>query len=247
MGLLNMFDKLDDIIYEPIKLLTDWAREPIERKKRRDERQTEADRDERRAKHEAEAEIRKSELKIRGETEVVRILADIEEMKKDREFARMKQVSAAIMKYQRHLTRLNVEAAYSIGSMQLDLKARAQTLVLEKTQRYKELQDEAYQVAMRDIARLEDELGQEHPAYTMMLGHIDGRLSQIIETAGKFLDELNNDIRLINGSIQLLTENGQEFIQRHLSQFHQLRFTESTLQELGSGAPARKSLPRPDR
>ena len=29
MAFFDMFDKLDDIIYEPIKLITDWAREPL--------------------------------------------------------------------------------------------------------------------------------------------------------------------------------------------------------------------------
>ena len=35
MNVLNLFDKIDDIIYEPIKLMTDWAREPLKERENR--------------------------------------------------------------------------------------------------------------------------------------------------------------------------------------------------------------------
>ena len=69
---MNILDKLDDIIYEPIKLMTDWAREPLRRSehKRTVEKQT--------ALIEKEAEMRFAEkmldadLDIKRKTEVER-------------------------------------------------------------------------------------------------------------------------------------------------------------------------------
>lgn len=31
MGLLGMFDKLDDIVYAPVKTVTNWLEEPLRR------------------------------------------------------------------------------------------------------------------------------------------------------------------------------------------------------------------------
>ena len=49
---------------------------------------------------------------------------------------------------------------------------------------------------------------------------MDTRLANIVNTAQNFLIELNNDIAVLNKSINFLTERGQSFIEDHLGQFH---------------------------
>lgn len=231
MGMLDMIDKLDDIIYEPIKLITDWAREPL--KSREHRRSIEAN--ERKIKAESEAKIKEAsyvaniedqhkkvdaELEIKKKTEVQRILAEIEEMKKDKDFERMKAVSEAIMQYQQHLTRLNVNAINAIGHMQLELREKAQNLVYDKTMKYKQLQDGAHSQAFEEIQRIEKDFSGNEVAKNILYKSVDTRLANIITTAQNFLIELNNDIALLNKSINLLTERGQSFIEDHLGQFH---------------------------
>lgn len=231
MAFIDMFDKLDDIIYEPIKLMTDWAREPLKGREHR--RQMERDQHTIQAESEAKmkevsqsANIKKdqqtldTDLEIKRKTEVRRIMAEIDELRKDKDFQRMKAVSDAIMQYQEHLTRLNVNAISAIGSMQLDLRGKAQNLVYEKTIKYKELQDGAHSQAFDEIMKIEKEFSGNEAAKVILYKSVDIRLANIISTAQNFLLELNNDIAVLNKSINLLTERGQTFIQEHLVQFH---------------------------
>jgi hypothetical protein len=226
-----MFDKLDDIIYEPIKLMTDWAREPLKGREHKRELEsqknamfTESEVKMREATHSANLDMSQkkldAELEIKKKTEVQRILAEIDEIRKDKEFERMKAVSDAIMEYQEHLTRLNVNAISAIGSMQLDLREKAQNLVYDKTVKYKELQTSAHNQAVEEILRIEKDFSDNEIAKTILLRSVDIRLANIISTAQNFLIELNNDIAVLNKSINLLTERGQTFIEEHLGHFH---------------------------
>lgn len=79
-----MFDKLDDIIYEPIKMLTDWAREPL--KGREHQRKIENDKlendfitENEKIKHINQIEASKlaAELSIKTETEKAKIFSEI--------------------------------------------------------------------------------------------------------------------------------------------------------------------------
>lgn len=231
MGMLDFVQKLGDIVMEPIRVISDYAREPLRGSQHRREMErevhaanTDSDIKLRESSHAAgiEAERRKleAELEIKRKTEIHRILTEIDELKKDKEFARMKAVSDAIMQYQEHLTRLNVNAIGAIGAMQLDLREKAQNLVYEKTIKYKELQDNAHAQAMQEMIAIENNFGSNDAAKAILYNSVDKRLANIISTAQNFLLELNNDIAVLNKSINLLAENGQSFIEDHLKNFH---------------------------
>lgn len=269
-NLLGIFDKLDDIIYEPIKLVTDWAREPLRNREHHRSKETEEhnlkleierqklqhkleqerqDNDlQRKIKEETEktkidAEIRmkekshETELQIKQETEVVRIIAEIETLKKDQDFQRMKAVSEAIMQFQKELTCLNVDAISAIGNLQLDLREKAQKLVYEHTIKYKQLQDKAMQDAINDLINVEEKFGENEMAKRILINAIDKRLANIIDTASYFLQELNSDIKSLNQNIDMLTNSGQKFIERHLEQFHSLGFSQEEIKELKNSEP----------
>lgn len=229
MGFLDMFDKLDDIIYKSIEAITDWVKEPLKRW------EGERDIEKQAALINAEVENRIKEkdadvnLTIKKETEIKRIITEIEEYKKDKEFERMKAVSEAIMKYQEELTKLNVNAINAIGHMQLDLREKAQTLVYDKTIKYKELQDSAFDEAAEDLKRIENDFSDNEMAKDILIKAVDKRLANIIDTAHNFLIELNADIKLLNQNISILADKGQIFIEHHLDKFHMI---ESTVQEI---------------
>lgn len=222
MGFFDMFDKLDDIIYKPIEAITDWAKEPLKRweHKRDLEKQTAL------INAESENRIKENEanvdLAIKKETEIKRILAEIDEYKKDKEFERMKAVSEAIMKYQEELTKLNVNAINAIGHMQLDLREKAQCLVYDKTIKYKELQDSAFAEASEDLKRIENDFPNNEIARDILIKAVDKRLANIIDTAHNFLLELNADIKILNQNISILADKGQIFIEHHLDKFHMI-------------------------
>ncbi len=243
MTILKMFDKLDDIIYKPIELITDWAKEPLRRweygrreedadnrLKREIERET--------AVNKIESEINRAEkehevnLSIKKETEVRRIIAEIEEWRSDQDFNRMQAVSEAIMKYQHELTKLNVNAMNAVGNMQLELRNKAQDMVYEKTVKYKELQDQAMNDAVADLKRIETEFPENETARNILTKAVDKRLANIIDTANNFILELNNDIKAINSNISLLANSGQKFIEEHLKQFQAVGFIDDNIKQL---------------
>jgi hypothetical protein len=161
-----------------------------------------------------------TELEIKKETEIKKILIELDEWKKDQEIQRMERVSEAIMRYQEQLTKLNVNATNAIGHMQLELRERAQELVYYKTIKYKELQDLALKEAMADLEKIDASFSNNEIAKNILIKAVDKKLSNIIDTAQNFLLELNSDIKLLNQSINLLTERGQSFIESHLAHFH---------------------------
>ncbi len=243
MNFLGMFDKLDDIIYKPIELITDWAHEPLkareyQRSEQRAENELKREIERKTAEQRIASEMKMKEreqetdIEIKKETEVVRIIAEIEEWKRDQEFNRMKAVSEAISKYQKELTQLNLDAVNAIGNMQIELREKAQNLVYEKTIKYKELQDMAWKDASEDLKKIEIDFSDNEVARDILTRSVEARLTNIIDVARNFLNELNEDIRSINNNISLLTESGQKFIESHLDQFRTLGFSNAEIKRL---------------
>ena len=233
MGFLSALKSIGNIVTKPIELLTDWGREPLKgrehsRSMERETNSINANAKIERDKLELESKLRIQEqesetnLAIRKETEVHRVISEIDELQKDKDFQRMKLVSESIMKYQEELTKLNVNAINAIGNMQLELREKAQDLVYSKTVRYKELQDKAIEEAGEDLEKILLKFPDNERAQDIMIKAVDKRLSNIIDTAQNFLLELNEDIKLLNKSINSLAEGGQKFIEKHLDNFHQI-------------------------
>ena len=231
-NLLKMFDKVDDIFYKPIELITDWASEPLKAREHKRKEQSEENKLKIASERKMKERKQEADIAIKKETEVVRIIAEIEEWKKDQEFNRMKAVSEAVSKYQKELTQLNVNAANAIGNMQIELREKAQNLVLEKTIKYKQLQDKAWKEASEDLKRIETDFPDNEAAKDILTKAVDARLGNIIDVARNFLNELNDDIRSINKNISLLADSGQKFIERHLTQFQALGFSDEEIKKL---------------
>lgn len=158
-------------------------------------------------------------LQIKRETEIVRIITEIEQLKKDKDLERMKAVSDAMMNYQKELTRINVEAVEAIGSMRIELQRKAYELIHEKTQQYNELQQLAIQQAEDQFQRIDNNSTMSESSKNVLRGSVDKKLAGIIDNATRFLEQLNDDMQLISKDINLITSSGQNFIQRHLEQF----------------------------
>lgn len=235
---MKMFDKLSDIVFEPIRLVTDWAREPINHRQHKREMELQ----QHRIDSESKARMTESEHLAQLEKDKKAFLVEIEELRKDKDFARMSAVSDAIIKYQEHLTQLNLSAITAIGTMQLDLREKAQNLVHDKTIRYQEIQKKAYDEAFEEIMRIEKEFADNEMAKSILMRAVDARLGNIITTAQNFLLELNNDLGVLNKSINLLTERGQNFIQEHLGQFQVI--TSGSLLENNSSKDTKDNDPK---
>lgn len=167
-------------------------------------------------------------LHIKRETEIVRIITEIEQLKKDKDLERMKAVSDAMMSYQKELTRINVEAVEAIGTMRIELQRKAYELIHEKTQQYNELQEKAIQQAEDQFQRIDNNATMSESSKNVLRGAVDKKLAGIIDNATRFLEQLNDDMQIISKDINLITSSGQDFIQRHLEQFQLIGMSAET-------------------
>lgn len=231
MNWIGMIDKIDDILYAPIDMVTSWVKEPIEMLHHRREI----------VKLKVESEIHmnekklETELRIKRETEVVKKLAEIEELKKDKALSRMEVVSEAIIKYQKELTRLNSDAISAIGTMQTDLREKASKLVDERNEKYIALRQNALKHAREEFMIINQAFADseiDEIQKQILDQNVGLLLADIIKQAGQILHNLFEDMNSLNTSIDLLAQDGRKFIEIHSKQLLGLGVSEGTLYQL---------------
>ena len=168
----------------------------------------------------AERKIRlqesQTELQIRMQTEIDRLNAETRQWEEDQDAARRIKLLDAFKKYQMELMDMNTNAVRAIGEMSLDLKNKAQNLVLEKTKEYKALQDNATNQALEEVCMIEEKYANNERVKEMLLKAVETKLVGVIENCTSFINELSKDITEMNKSINMLTSKGQDHIQKVL-------------------------------
>lgn len=160
-----------------------------------------------------------TDMTIKRETEIVRILNEIDELRKDTDFERMKATSDAMMVYHEKLTKINVEAITAIGLMRIDLQRKAYDLIQEKTEQYAALQNKALIQAEEDFNRIDTNPNLSEASKNILIKGVDKKLETVINNASRFIDQINDDMQLISKDINLITMGGQKFIEHHLEGF----------------------------
>lgn len=233
MGKVAIISKVFKDLGAPVDLLEDWAREPLKRwENKRDQSNKYAD-VEREIRRQTGVETVKSELrqkeaeqranlKIRMATEINRINAETEQWTKDKEFARLKDVTEAVIRYKERLTEIQVGMVESIGSMSIELREKAQNLILEKTTQYKAIQDKAQADAEDEFSRILEKFSGNERIMDIMINASQKKLASVIDNTSNFLAGLNDDIKCMNANIDAITRKGQEFIDTNLSHFDTL-------------------------
>ncbi len=180
MGKLKLISQIFKDLGSPVDILEDWAREPLKRwENDRQQRNKDAD-VERNIRQQTgvenvKSEIRQKEaeqkanLKIRMATEINRINAETEQWTKDKDFALQKDVTEAVIRYKERLTEIQVGMVEAIGSMSIELREKAQNLILEKTTQYKAIQDKAQVDAENEFSRIIDKFSNNELIMNIMI------------------------------------------------------------------------------
>lgn len=266
MGIMDIVSGVGEVLSAPVKVLSDWASEPLkafQANRDRKDKDKEVERKIREADalskiHQAEqaatvenqiiqetkkgkiiSEIKveeakklsqisiakkesEADLQIKMQTEVNRISVEIEEMQKDRQFERMKKVTEAIAKYKKDLTDLNINTIRAIGDMDLDLRQKAQNLVLEKTKEFMAIQEAEIEKAGNKFLEIEEKFAGK-PSYDAMIMATQTKLASVIEITDNFMKQLNEQIVKMTDNINVLMQGGQEFITRQLDRFNTIQ------------------------
>lgn len=230
MSVLTVIKGIGRVISNPLGILGDWAVEPLRNFEfKRDQiakdndlhRQIEVLTAQKRFETEMEMKVhnQRVDLEIKMQTEINRINVQLQEWQKDEQFNRMSKITEAVMTYQEKLTDLNICAIRKIGDMDIELREKAQDLILRKTYQYKELQDRAQKDAEDEFERILTKFSSNQRVLDIMINAAELKLVSVIDNSAKFLEELNIDIQMMNKNIDRLTSEGQSFINDQLKQF----------------------------
>lgn len=213
MGFFDALGKIGDVLKSPFEAIGEIIKEPSRRWEHQRHEESISNHFQR-EKNLRELDV---ELEIKKKIGVQKAHFELEELRKEKDFARMERTVKALQEYQESWAKLNTETIRSIGEMQIELYGKAQELVLRKTQQFRELQDQAWKQAEQEIIRIEDNFSNNETAKTILYKSVDLKLSNVVSAADNFLKELNRDIILLNNDISSLTRQGQNFIENNLN------------------------------
>lgn len=217
--LFKMFDKLDDIVYEPVKMICDVCRQPLKNADAANERkmkETEARLQQEMEKFEVDLDLKRKS----GEMDIAntnrRINAEIDNMIAQNELERNSQVVEAIKKYQEDLGRVSVELANSIGKMSVELRERTQALVIEKTKEYVALQNEVQDRAANRLMEFDKQFPNGGRAKEIMENSVEKQLTSILDRTDEFMKSMNDDIANLQQNINEITAQAVKNTDKYL-------------------------------
>lgn len=201
MAFLDMFDKLDDIVYEPIKAICEWAGEPLKRfdhKRATEAKAQEAEIELSKKQQDAELEMWKKQQAViinATEKELDANIADFIAMK---EIERNKKIVEAIKEYRRSMIEDAKDIADSLSHMEISLVAEAHDLFIEKTKEYKALQDKAMKECDDQLEEIGVRFANNERVRIRREDMVLDAAADIVDAAKEFISELKEDIKRIN-------------------------------------------------
>ncbi len=219
MALLDFLDKIDDIVYEPVRVVSDYLREPIkaidahiEMKKE----QKRADIEDRSKQKEVNLEIQKADALVELEAKKRRLNAEIDNLIADDELRRNTAIVEAIKQYQIDLSQAVNECINQIGIMSIELREKANNLVIEKTNAYRELQTKSKTEAYNELKEINEMFSDNERVRIQLEDAVIEQMKNMIKTADAFIKELQEDMIRLNKNIDVLTANGQQLVGKYL-------------------------------
>lgn len=221
MEFLDMFDKLDDIVYKPVEAICGWINEPLRLWEHKRDMRVQRNL----AEIEAEKERQQVELDALRDREAAALRADerkwnaeIDQFINEQEDARRDKLVAAVKQYQLELASATKDIVESIGLMSLEMRSRANDLVLEKTKAYQNIQDQAKKQSIIELKEAQEMFADTDPdTYRILVNDIMSERRSMVETAGKFIVELSEDLKRLNQNSDLLMSKGMDAVMESLS------------------------------
>lgn len=209
MALLDFIDKLDDIIYEPVKVVCDYARAPLQVA----EKYTDAKKKEFEDKLKKDMDTFEMELGIKQRRGMIEAEAYERMLNTEQD----KIILEAIKQYQIDMAEAATKIGNTLGTMNIELRAQAHNLIVEKTKSYKQIQDDAKLTARNELKQNMQDFPAGDPALDIMNDAVREQLSGIIRATNKFINDMADDLQTMCGNIDSLTKGLIEGTQNMLS------------------------------
>lgn len=201
--IFGMFDKLDDIVYEPIKLVCDALRQPL--------KQIDAHNEKKKAEHsqelvkqlkqfEVDLELEKKQREMQLSVDERRMEEEIKQMILDNNLKRREDMVQLEMKYRKEMAEAAAQLAQIMANMQVETRSKIFSLYTEKEKEYLDLQDK-YKKQMFDTVKSLGEIFPDGTGEDIIRAEVETQLKNISERSTAFTKLMNEDMKNVFGVI----------------------------------------------
>lgn len=208
--IFGMFDKVDDIVYEPVKLVCDALRQPL--------KQIDAHNEKAKAEHaqelikqmkqfEANMELDKKKREMELTVDQRRMEEEINQMILDNDLHRREDMVQLEIKYRKEMAEAATQLAQIMANMQVDTRNKIFSLYTEKTNEYLQIQQKFEGNLYNNVDRMKKlfpgEKGDEK-----IMDYTFKQLEEIAQRSSDFAKSMNDDMTKVLGII----DNGMKEI-----------------------------------
>ncbi len=215
----DFFGKLDDILYKPVEVVCDYIKEPLNtlhaKQKRKDDEHA-AGLEMQKQTHEAELQRENARVAAELELKMRSLNADLDAEIARREDERRDRLVEAIKRYQIDLATASRDIVNSVGVMSLELRERANDMVRENTEKYRQMQRAAQQEADERLALIQERYANNERIRIRMEDAVINQMESTINTADEFIKELAADIKRMNENADKLMEIQMQGVNAYL-------------------------------
>lgn len=201
--IFGMFDKIDDIIYAPIKLVCDAIRQPL--------KQIDVYNEKRKAEHELELvkqlkqfevdlELHKKEREMQLSAEERRTEEEINKMILDNDLQRREDMVQLEVKYRKDMAEAAAQLEQIMANMQVDTRSKILGLYTEKEKEYLDLQDK-YKKQMFDTVKSLRKIFPDGTGEDIIKDEVKIQLKNISDRSSAFSKLMNEDMKNVFGII----------------------------------------------
>lgn len=231
----SMFGKLDDIVYEPVKTACRRFEAPLVQQKHDHKMEVmDAQGRQKQADSELAIALKRSE-------------AEIEEIRRDGELARHKDLHDAVLSYQERLIDLRNTAFSEAGDLHLDLVKKANALIDERHQRLTAFMEQTRSKTFDELESIDTRFANNPARQDMLAEMVMNNVRNVLNQAETFISDLTQISRNLNEGIARLNVENTKLLASQGDHLEALGayFTPAgtTGGQLGSGSAA---LPQAD-
>lgn len=201
--ILGMFDKIDDIVYEPVHLLCDVMRQPLNQVELRNERKKaayEQDLLKELKKFEVDLELDRKRRESELSADERKLQEEINQMILDNDLKRRENMIQMEVKYRKEMANAATQLAQIMANIQTETRSKILELYTEKEKNYLDLQDK-YKKQMFDTVKSLRETFPDGSGEDIIKAEIETQLKNIAERSSAFSTLMNEDMRKVFGII----------------------------------------------
>lgn len=201
--IFGMFDKVDDIIYEPINLLCDILKQPLKQIDVHNQKKV-AEHEQELAKQikefEVNLELDKKEREMKLSIEERKAAEEIDQMIRDNDLKRRENMVQLEMRYRQEMAEAAARLAEVMSNIEVETRGKILSLYAEKEKEYLDLQDK-YRTQMFDTVKKLKEIFPDGTGEDIISEEIRTQLKNISERSVAFTKLMNEDMKNVFGVI----------------------------------------------